>query len=100
MHYDSDDQDISNLSEHALDFLLEMLGTAQEMAANETPGQELRVSLRDAQTSAAFPITPGLSSTQHELNSLILFIAERQREQSRVRLSQCCTQSVCNAVKI
>lgn len=63
-------------------------------------GRGLWVSLRDAQTSAGLPITRGLSSTQHELNSLISFFAERQREQSHMRLSQCRTQSVCNIVKI
>lgn len=38
MHYDAEDKENSNLLEHAFDFLREMLGTSQEMAANGTPG--------------------------------------------------------------
>lgn len=63
-------------------------------------GQEPAGELRDTQTSAGPKINRGLSSTQHELNSLILFFAERQGEQSHRRLSQCCTQSECSIVKI
>lgn len=38
MLYDSEHQDNTNLFEHGFDRFLEILGTAQEMAANGTPG--------------------------------------------------------------
>lgn len=95
MLYDSEDQDYSNLLEHAFDPW--HFGNRPGDGSNGAPGVgALRASLRDARTSAGFPITPGLSPTQRELNSSISFSASGRdnkatRDFHNVALSRCVT---------
>lgn len=92
----------TNVLEHRFDGPLEALGMSGrwQQTALQGAGAPGGERLRAAPAAPALAITWGLSSTMYEISSFIWSFAGKQREQSHRRPSQCCTQPMCDMVKI